>query len=220
MIKPYYQDDYCTIYHGDCLNILPELPKIDLICADPPYCIGYKPRGHQSTGKLKCKRNFGPKDKLHGDSGKLDFDPRPIMQHFKNVDCIWWGANNYADKLPISRGWLVWYKAHGMEKTDFGHAEMAWTSKDMPIRGINYLWMGMLKKNKEKSRHPTMKPLQVIKWSLSFFDFSFVLDPFMGSGTTLRASKDLQRKAIGIEIEERYCEIAAKRLEQEVLNLG
>ena len=91
----------------------------------------------------------------------------------------------------------------------------------MPIRGKNYLWMGMCKAGERtRSVHPTQKPLAIMKWSLSFFpDAKIILDPFMGSGTTLVAAKDLGRRAIGIEIEEKYCEIAARRLSQEVLKI-
>ena len=220
-MKPYYEHAGITIYHGDCREILPTLPKVDLVLTDPPYGIGYKPQKHNSK-KSFGNRNFCATDKLYGDSGKLDFNPKDIYLMFKNINQVWWGANNYADSLPRSRGWLVWYKADGMEKTDFSHAELAWTSLNMPIRGKNYLWMGMCKTGEhERALHPTQKPLAVMKWCLSFFnEAKIILDPFMGSGTTLRAAKDLGRKAIGIEIEEKYCEIAAKRLSQEVFNFG
>lgn len=219
-VKPYYEEPGITIYHGDCRDILLSLPKVDLVLTDPPYGIGYKPQKHNSRRSMG-NRNFCATDKLVGDSGKLDFDAHPIYEQFKDIPQVWWGANNYADSLPRSRGWLVWYKADGMEKTDFGHAELAWTSLDMPIRGRNFLWMGMIKDGeRERSQHPTQKPLTILHWSLSFFpNAQTILDPYMGSGTTLRAAKDLGRKAIGIEIEEKYCEIAVKRLRQEVLSL-
>ena len=92
-------------------------------------------------------------------------------------------------------------------------AELAWTSKDMNTRLIDCTISAT---NAERVGHPTQKPLAVMTWCLSA---QTILDPFLGSGTTLRASKDLGRKAIGIEIEERYCEIAAKRLSQEVFTL-
>jgi site-specific DNA-methyltransferase (adenine-specific) len=79
----------------------------------------------------------------------------------------------------------------------------------------------MIRKGKEKRFHPTQKPLEVITWNIGLADNpKTILDPCFGSGTTLRAAKDLGRKAIGIEIEEKYCEIAAKRMQQEVLPLG
>jgi site-specific DNA-methyltransferase (adenine-specific) len=220
-MKPYYQDDAVTIYHGDCFQVIKEINNIDAVVADPPYGIGYKPQKHNSK-KGWGNRNFCATDRLFGDTGKLDFNPSEIFLKYKQKPQIWWGANNYADCLPRSRGWLVWYKADGMEKTDFGHAELAWTNINIPIRGINYLWMGAVKKGeRNRSVHPTQKPIQVTLWVLSFLPKSeMILDPFMGSGTTLRAAKDLGRKAIGIEIEEKYCEIAAKRMRQEVLNLG
>ena len=143
-MKPYYEHAGITIYHGNCREVLQciNTSKVDLVMADPPYGIGYKPRGSQSLNGFIVKRNFGSKDRLQGDSGKLDFDPSVITSKFKKVNQCWWGANNYADSLPRSKGWLVWYKADGMEGTKYGHAEIAWTNINMPIRGINFLWMG------------------------------------------------------------------------------
>lgn len=91
----------------------------------------------------------------------------------------------------------------------------------MAVRRFRFQWMGMLQKLPETRWHPTQKPTPVMTWTLGFVDpEALVLDPFMGSGTTLRAAKDLGRQAIGIEAEERYCEVAAKRLAQEVLDFG
>jgi DNA methylase len=126
-----------------------------------------------------------------------------------------WGGNYYY--LPPSRCWLVWNKLNGTN--DFADCEIAWTNFDMSIRKIDHLWNGMIRKNHEGRFHPTQKPLNVIKWALSLCPNNpqTIIDPFMGSGTTLRAAKDLNKRAIGIEIEERYCELAAARMSQEVL---
>jgi DNA modification methylase len=216
----YYSEDSIVLYCCDCREILPKLPKVDLVLTDPPYGIGYKPQKHNSRRSMG-DRNFCATDQLTGDTGLLDFDARPIYEQFKASGQVWWGANNYADSLPRSRGWLVWYKADGMEKTDFSHADMAWTNRDMPIRGRNYLWMGMCKAGeKERAQHPTQKPVNIMQWSISFFPgCRTILDPFSGSGTTLVAAKHLGRRAIGIEIEEKYCAITKRRLGQGVLPL-
>jgi len=97
---------------------------------------------------------------------------------------------------------------------------MSWINLNQPLRVYRHLWMGLVRKNGSPRVHPTEKPVELFTWCLEFApDAQTILDPFMGSGTTLRAAKDLGRKAIGIEIEEKYCEIAAKRMAQEVLIL-
>lgn len=196
--KPYYQDESCTIYHADCREILPYLQRVDLVLTDPPYGLGTILHGG----------SWGTK----GES--WDFQRPDITEIIERADfsCVW-GGNYFS--LPVSRGWLVWYKpdANG----HIGKAELAWTNKDMPIQHISF---SIAATNKERNSHPTLKPLAVIKWALSFFNSDTILDPFMGSGTTLVAAKQLGRKAIGIEIEEKYVKIAIDRLRQEVLPLN
>jgi hypothetical protein len=123
-----------------------------------------------------------------------------------------WGANYYPQHMRPSAGWLLWDKGQRIDQAD---GELAATSRRGPLRIYTLNRVAIAS---DGAVHPTQKPLELILWCLSFFpDCPRVLDPFMGSGTTLRAAKDLGRKAIGIEIEERYCEIAAKRLAQQVL---
>ena len=197
--KPYYQDEAVTLYHGDCREILPQLTApVDLVLTDPPYGI------YDHGGKW-------------GHKAELQWDKRPTNDIYRiaqiGTNAIIWGGN-YFD-LPPSRGWFVWYKRDAVPSAS--PVELAWTSRDMNSQLIDH---PVAATNGERVGHPTQKPLRVMRWCLGFFpEAQTVLDPFAGSGTTLRAAKDLGRKAIGIEIEERYCEIAAKRMSQLVFNL-
>lgn len=213
-MKPYYQDDYCTIYHQDCEQVLPTLDLVDLVLTDPPYGIG------EAAGKNKTRRNKAePRD-----YGHLSWDDKPIQDNLMLLvlgagkDVILFGGNYYTHLLKPGPCWLVWDK----ENTgDFADCELAWSSLLSAVRLRRHRWNGMLRKGNESREHPTQKPLDLMKWCISIADKQSyrrtILDPFMGSGTTLRAAKDMGRKAIGIEMEERYCEMAAKRLRQEVL---
>jgi site-specific DNA-methyltransferase (adenine-specific) len=210
-VKPYYEESGIVIYNADCREVLPSLPKVDLVLTDPPYGINYV-RGGGGRGKHN-RRNDIP---VTGDTEP--FDPA-VWLAFPEV--ILWGANHYARRLPESR-WLAWDKLDGLEAyDDFSDVEFAWRSggagKDRIFR---YMWKGICQAGEKFPRvHPTQKPEALMRWCLNLApNAQVVFDPFMGSGTTLRAAKDLGRKAIGIEIEERYCEIAANRLRQEVLS--
>ena len=203
-----------TLYLGDCADVLPLLPRVDAIVADPPYGYAYKPNRNGSVNNLSFKRNFGPEDVLIGDTGKMDFDPRPFLPLADKH--IWWGANCYADKLPNSKAWLTWLKADGNLKIDQGHAELAWTNLRFAIRGLNHRWCGMVRDSEHgiTNLHPTQKPIAVMKWCLSYIpDAELILDPFMGSGTTGVAAVQMGRKFIGIEREPKYYDIACKRIE-------
>ena len=208
IVKPYYDDDGCTIYHGDCREILPKL-AFDCILTDPPYGLGWNPDNRRFTSK-------------GGDWWREHADDRPFdPSHLLDWPCVLWGANHYASRLPDSAGWLVWDKRAGLEgmgdKWPMSEAELAWTHVQGRGSTCRMRWSGMIRPIEEKPRwHPTQKPVGLMRWCLERLD-GVACDPYMGSGTTLRAAKDLGRKAIGIEIEERYCEIAAKRLAQEVL---
>ncbi|MFA5379307.1 MAG: site-specific DNA-methyltransferase [Dehalococcoidia bacterium] len=227
MIEPYYQESGITIYHADCRDVLPHLGAVDLVLTDPPYGIGFD---FQAKRSRKTGLDFGVSSRdvkrdpawsmVVGDD--LPFDPSPWLK-FPAV--VLWGANNYADKLPPCRGWLVWDKLGDKNPCAFGDCELAWTNRNMSIRIHRQLWRGLVREGEENvangsKYHPCQKPIRLMRWCLSFFPDSItVLDPFMGSGTTLVAAKQLGRKAIGIEIEKKYCEIAIERLRQEVIPL-
>ena len=209
-MTPYYEQDGITIYHADCRDVLPTLEpgSIDLVLTDPPYGIG----AHRMTLGNGITRIY------RGESD-WDCEPADIAPVLElNCDAVIWGGNYF--NLPPSRCWFVWDKGTG--DNDYADCELAWTNRDGVVKRYFRSWVGANARERSESErhHPTQKPIELMRWCLRFYpDAETILDPFMGSGTTLRAAKDLGRRAIGIEIEERYCEIAAKRLQQAVLPL-
>jgi len=202
-VSPYYQDSAVTIYHGDCREILPTLDKVDLVLTDPPYGIG---ANRQTLG-------LGKKLFYRGDNWDAAAPLDVIASLPLLGECIIWGGNYFTAVLDPTNDWLIWHKRN--DGRSFSECEMAWTNLGCQARHISHHWGG------EEKLHPTAKPMQVAQWSISKSKTKgVVLDPFMGSGTTLRAAKDLGRKAIGIELEEKYCEIAANRMRQEVFDFG
>ena len=215
-MTPYYEHAGIVIYHGDCRDVLPELEPVDLVLTDPPYGVGRDKgfEGFGGFGKPIRRRRF---EDDNWDDTRPDVDALLGCVNAGKVAIIW-GGNFFADVLPRSTHWVFWDKLQTMPS--FGDGELAWTSsKRKSVSKVTVEWNGLLGK-KDTRYHPTQKPLSLITWCIEKYTPSnTILDPFMGSGTTLRAAKDLGRKAIGIEIEEKYCEIAAKRLAQEVLPL-
>lgn len=196
-MKAYYQDDACTIYHGDCREILPSLPKVDLVLTDPPYGIG----------KADWDRFISPSEWLN--SCRLC---APVVMVFCGVRATF--------DYPRPDWILCWERLASIQRNGefkgFNNWEPILFYCDNPASIPNDTIS--VTNTEHDTGHPTQKPIRLMTRLASMFG-GIILDPFMGSGTTLRAAKDLGRKAIGIEIEERYCEIAAKRLAQEVLPL-
>ncbi len=220
MTRPYYQDASVTIYHGDCREVLPTLPVDAAIVSDPPYGMKWNTDSTRFTG-CAHKRGDGRKDygAIHDDANA--FDPSPWLS-FSSV--VLWGANHYAHALPVG-SWLVWVKKHDhLFGTFLSDAELAWTKGG---HGVYAMKRSFPPPSRAKEAgafgvHPTQKPLDLMRWCIETRtdDGQLVCDPYMGSGTTLVAAKAMGRTAIGIEIEERYCEIAARRCSQETLDLG
>jgi len=211
MIEPYYCENGITIYCGDNRQILPMLDPFDLLLTDPPYGIGADNRKRALSRGLLAN----PKD-----YGETNWDSAPpdawmILQAVsKATNAIVWGGNYFT--LPPSSCWLVWDKLNG--NLDFADCELAWTNLPKAVRRISHLWNGMLRKGQEDRFHPTQKPLDVMSWCIGHVpEATTVIDPWMGSGTTLVAAKLRGLKATGIEINEKYCEIAVQRLAQGIL---
>jgi len=218
-LVPYYQDDAVTIYHGDCRVIVPQLGRFDLLLTDPPYGMAWNTDSTRFTGG-EHKRGTGRSDygAIAGDSEP--FDPTPWLA-FPKV--ILFGANHFASRLPVGTT-LVWVKKHErLFGTFLSDGEVAWMKGGHGVYCFKRSFpppARLAEAGTALSVHPTQKPLALMRWCIEKAgDVQAILDPFAGSGTTGRAAKDLGRKCVLIEREERYCEIAAKRMGQEVLNL-
>jgi len=213
-MKPYYQDKWVTIYHGDCREILPQLDvKVDLVLTDPPYGIDY-----QSARRIDWQR----KEKIKGD------DEFPLwlfgIQYDKAifVFCRW----DNLTEIPKPKSFICWDKCrHSMGDLKHEYGRQWEAIAFYPTDNHAFI-------NRPKDiirvpcvpacdlLHPNEKPVGVASQLIADNTGDCVLDMFMGAGSTLMAAKKLNRYSIGIEIEEKYCEIAAKRCSQEVMELG
>lgn len=212
------RDGVCVI-HGDCCEVLPlfESGSIDLVLTDPPYGKQWS-RGSAAPGI--ATHTAEPRGTMPWDKSRPDVDVvRSLVD--KGKTAIIWGGNYFADALPATNGWLVWDKRGDMPVMPFADAELAWTSTNKVTRIFRLCVHGFVTARREPRLHPTQKPLALMHWCIGQVEpAQTILDPFAGSGTTLRAAKDLGRKCIGIEIEEEYCDIIVERLRQEVLPFG
>ena len=182
-----------TLILGDCLEVMPVLGRFDAVVTDPPYGIGIT-----KSNRLAVSRGMG---------GKAWDDQPADMAPLLAIGCpmIVWGGN-YFD-LPPCRAPLVWDKNNAGR--DFADFEMAWTNIDMVARRIIFRPMNM----DGGKKHPTQKPITVMEWCLGFLpDATTILDPFMGSGTTLVACQKLGRFGTGIEIDPEYWTVACERV--------
>lgn len=189
-----------TLYLADCWEVLPTLPKVDAVVTDPPYGIEGTWDGGNSHG-------WG---KLRGQAKPWDVRPDWFAEWIATLKtpAIAWGGQYFS--LPASGSWLIWDKL--VREFTSGHAELAWTNLGKPIRAFNYSHGALATEGKD---HPTQKPLPLMKWCLGFLpNAETILDPFMGSGTTGVAAVQMGRDFIGIEREERYFEIACRRIEE------
>jgi site-specific DNA-methyltransferase (adenine-specific) len=218
-MRPYYADEYVTLYHGDCREIAPALGREVAVVSDPPYGMAFDTDMRRFSGGT-----FGEAKRVRawpavvGDADP--FDPAPWLEYPR---VVLWGFNHYASRIPVVGTLLVWVKRPPERYGSFlSDAEVAWMKggHGVYLRLVN--WDGCAHKRGENgSAHPTQKPIGIMRWCIEKGAGDLpVLDPFAGSGTTLVAAKHLGRRAIGIEIDEAYCETAARRLSQGVLDLG
>ena len=192
---------------GDCLEVMPLLGNFDAVVTDPPYGIGEGGDKNRSRRKLAPVGNY-KSDKW--DSTTADAQIKLAIQMSKSV--IVFGGNYY--DLPPTSCWLVWDKQNGAN--DFADCELAWTNLTKAVRRIYWRWNGMIRKGSDIRQHPTQKPLGVMEWCIGHLPntATTILDPFMGSGTTLVACQKLGRQGTGIELDPDYFDIACKRVDE------
>jgi len=197
----------CRLILGDCREVLPLLPKCDLILTDPPYGIG------ECGGDKKRRRGYNAivvHEKMDWDINRPEKNIFDLMLSISNVQIIW-GGNYFADMLPASMGWLYWDKKMG---GDFSDGELAWTSRHKAVRDFSKSPFAGLAGGHWR-QHPTQKPVPLMEWCLSLVSESqTIYDPFMGSGTTGIACVRIGKTFTGIERERKYFDIAYKRIEQ------
>lgn len=206
-MTPYYEQDGIVLYLGDCREIVPSLVRFDLLLTDPPYGIG-RDGSKESTGSHGGRKayEFRGWDALSPSRWVLE------MLCERTTHQIIWGGNFFVEALKPSMKWLVWDKGQRIDQSD---GELAWTSLDGALRIFT---MNRAILAKDGAVHPAQKPEALMRWCIQQAgDVASVLDPYAGSGTTLVACKRLGLACVGIEREESYCEIAARRLSQGAL---
>ncbi len=241
-LRPYFDDGQCVIYHGDWRDVLPALGPVDHVITDPPYEV----EAHTPQRRVQHERGFGPAGRVVSVE-PLPFPPiteadrnavaRALSAKVKRwilTFCQVEAAMKWRDSLEAAgfsyRRTCVWVKPDGMPQYSGDRPGMGYESivavhaagrSEWNGGGSHGVFIYPKGDGMGPALHPTTKPERLMRKLVALFSDpgDVVLDPFMGSGTTLRAAKDLGRKAIGIEIEERYCEIAAKRMSQQVLAL-
>jgi DNA modification methylase len=210
-----------TLYLGDCLEIAPTLQGVDALISDPPYGIDYNPQylrttGHSLNGGNPKNREY---PKIEGD--KKPFDPVPWAKYQK---VAMWGANHYSKRLPDGGRWLVWDKRlDNRIRMDQGDGEVAWTNaKGIALRIYRFWWSGGLMQGEANGKprlHPTQKPVELMGWALKeagVVETDTVLDPYMGSGSTIIAAIRQGCRVIGIEKDPTYYATALERIKNEL----
>jgi len=189
---------------GDCLEVMPMLGPVDAVVTDPPYGIGIDGQSRRINGKKSDRKGY---DFKGWDAER----PEAALRLIASLNCpkIIWGGNYFADLLPKGDKWLSWDKGQRLSQSD---CELASTNLTGALRVFTLNRVALLQ---DGAAHPTQKPVALMKWCLGFLpDAKTILDPFMGSGTTLVACQKLGRHGIGIEIDPEYFEIACRRVEE------
>lgn len=199
------------LWHGDCREVLPLLPRVDACITDPPYGILNLAGEGSMPAVRKSPRQMGSgalKNRILNTSA-VEWDIAPDADVFDALRAnstlqIFWGGNYFA--LPPTRGVLVWDKEQPWE--NFSQVEIAWTNLNRPAA----IFRESAKRGTPDKAHPTQKPISLMRWCVAMVDAATVLDPFMGSGTTGVACAELGRAFVGIERDRKYFDIACERI--------
>jgi site-specific DNA-methyltransferase (adenine-specific) len=232
MSAPYYSDDLVTLYHGDCREVLGSMDdrSVDCVITDPPYT-------ERTHGMAKTNRGKGHGVKAVSFAAFTDADLLDALTNCGRVTRRWVVASlDYAHAFQMdvtpppglrSLRIGVWVKPNPMPQISADRPGQGWEAISFFHRDdVKPAWNGGGKAGVwihpvvQNEGHPTVKPLPMVSdWVRLFTNpGDSILDPFAGSGTTLRAAKDQGRRAVGVELDERYCEVAARRLAQDAFS--
>ncbi len=227
-MKTYYQDNFITIYHGDSREIIPQINCVDHVITDPPFSDYTHKQAKSNATNGYYRINF----KSIQIEDLLDIYSKINLNYWLIAFMDWMHIADCYKSLPENLEFIrfgVWLKSNPMPQISCDRPAHGWDGiMYAHKRGVKKVWNGGGKHGNfyasvvTDGDHPTPKPIKILhELVLNFTQPNqLILDPFMGSGTTLLAAKNLGRRAIGIELDEKYCEVAAKRLRQETLNLG
>ena len=215
-MKPYFENSYVTLYQGDCLDYIDLIKKSDVLITDPPYGMSYV-----SNSSLD-----GPSKKIFGD------DDANLRNQIIDI----WQNDGYEKPALIFGTWrverpistkqlIIWDKG---DSPGMGDLSIPWGPAHEEIYVLGNGWKGKRRPNvyriptippssKERPNHPTPKPVSLMEQLIDYAPEGVIIDPFAGSGATLLAARNLNKKVIGIEIDENYCELIAKRFSQDIL---
>lgn len=233
-MKPYYEDDLVTLYHGDCREVFASLEdmSVDAVITDPPY----SERTHRQA---KTNRGAGHGVRAIDFASLTEEDLTALLAECGRVSRRWVIASldyrhavHVDEEPPVGMRTLrigIWVKPNPMPQISADRPGQGWEAiAFMHREDVKPTWSGGGRSGVwtfpvvQNAGHPTVKPLPMVsEWVRLFTEpGDTIFDPFAGSGTTLRAASDNGRRAIGVEIDERYCEVAAKRLGQQAFDLG
>lgn len=206
-----------TLIEADCREVMQDLGRFNACLTDPPYGIG-EHGGKKRFGPASIARGFASNKEY----SRKTWDASPaseaaISAAITSSDkSVIWGANHFITRIAMdSPCWLVWHKK-GADRSSFADCELAWTNLSGAVRYFKLDWVGFGAINSGEVRlHPTQKPVALMEWCLGFLpNAQTVIDPFMGSGTTLVACQRLGRMGTGIEVDPDYFEVACRRVEE------
>jgi DNA modification methylase len=229
-VKPYYEDDWITLYNGDCREVLPllDVRQGAAIITDPPYGVGATALWDGAGREFKGGEHRAPRYSTSMAGNDEVYDPRWLLDY--KLPSLLFGANYYPEHLPRTSSWVVWDKrgstrpgVQGLPSVAQADCELAWTNFGGPARVVTHQWMGIVRASErnEERFHVTQKPVALLRWILQKYTLpgQTIVDPYAGSCSTLRAAKDLGQRSVGIELDESMCERAIIRLQQEALPL-
>lgn len=218
MTEPYYSDEWVTLYHGDCLDLVDLWVGADVLVTDPPYGTQFSAANPKGGYGRRQNAGLGPEGFTIANDGTTEARDA-VLALWRDRPAVVFGSPRLPDAPGVWEDRLVWDK----QRPGMNGGAFRYTHESIYARGMvraNNSTFSIFTAFPEQSDHIHAKPVGLMRALVATCPPGTIADPFAGSGSTLVAAKALGRKAIGVEMEERYCEIAARRLAQDALDFG